>query len=172
MDYPGDENEQRIWGPSIPPKPTQISGADYLRSLKGDPATAAPAPQPLDGKPAAILGQQPSVFPGPRREHRRFSCQGSAQIREGGSNFSSWGTINDISMGGCYLEIAATIPQETILHMNLEVNGNRFQVKGTVRATYPMLGAGVKFTEVSQEDRARLEEVISAFAASTKTRVW
>ena len=106
-----------------------------------------------------------------RREHPRYPCQGSAQVRAANSEFSTWATINDISLGGCYIEVAATIPQETLLHMNLEINGIRFQAKGKVRATYPMLGAGVKFIEFAAEDRARIQEVISALAASAKVSV-
>jgi len=171
MDYPGDENEQGAWGSATTPKQPQVSGADYLRSLKRDPKGAAPTQPAAASNLVAPPEQPPSTFPGQRREHSRFPCQGSAQVKVGGSTFSSWGTISDISLGGCYLEITATIPQETILHMNLEVNGIRFRAKGNVRATYPMLGAGVRFVEISPEDRARLEELIGALATSAKAHV-
>ena len=61
----------------------------------------------------------------------------------------SWGTLTDLSISGCYIELKATFPVGAILDLDLELNGVRAQVKGEVRVSYPFLGMGVAFREMT-----------------------
>jgi hypothetical protein len=72
----------------------------------------------------------------------------------------TWATVTDISIGGCYVELAATLPIRTPVNMVLEVKGVRVEVKGTVRTSYPLVGMGIEFTGVAERERLALEEIL------------
>jgi hypothetical protein len=141
----------------------------YLKALKQftgpQAATAAapaqePAPEahPQPGSAANQLGEQ---FKGSeKRRSPRYKCEGSADIREEGCEVRTWATFTDISLHGCYVEAQATYPVGTLLHMKLEANGSRVETKGTVRVSYPYLGMGIAFVEMSDENRAHLKEML------------
>jgi hypothetical protein len=99
-----------------------------------------------------------------RRRYARYTCSGSVQLRKEWSSVSTWGTFTDISLGGCYVEMQATFPPETRLDLILELEGIRVHSKAVVRVTYPFLGMGLAFTEMSKEDNKHLREMISRLA--------
>ena len=99
----------------------------------------------------------------------RYACQGSAQIHEENSEISSWGSITDISLHGCYLETTATFPVGTKVRLQLELGGNRVESKGEVRVTYPFLGMGIVFREITSQNRLRLGDMV--LMAATEVRL-
>jgi hypothetical protein len=143
---------------------TEISGADYLRRLKQEQVPAAPAPrlQPVPVPPA-----HPAPSGAERRQSPRYKCEGSAEFRQEGSDVRTWGTFTDISLNGCYVEMTATFPVGTVVDLGLEAKGVRAQVQGEVRVVYPFLGMGIAFREVSEENRARLKEMVAWLAAES-----
>lgn len=134
------------------------NGVDYLRALKqsarADAATGvAPARDP------SLNAEQ---FQGPeKRRSMRYKCEGSAELREDGRDLRTWATFTDVSLHGCYVEAQATYPVGTILHMKLEAAGVRVESKGTIRVTYPYLGMGIAFGEMSEENLGRLRDLLS-----------
>ena len=148
------------------------AGIAYLRSLK-QPATP-PAGNPTPSDPA-----QPVTAPAPvadtgnrfqgaeKRRSPRFKCDGSAEICAEGSKVGTWARFSDISLHGCYVEAQATYPVGTMLHMKLEANGVRFETKGSVRVSYPYLGMGIAFVDMSDEIRSRLREMLATITHST-----
>ena len=56
-----------------------------------------------------------------------------------------WGTLTDISLHGCYVEMNATSPIDTKVDLVLKSFGIRIEVSGTVRTSYPFLGMGIGF---------------------------
>jgi len=147
-------------------------GAAYLAALKrsaGSPASGTAAarafdPAPPDSPP--FKGVAPGrTGPVPeKRRSPRYRCQGSAQLREVNSGVATWATFSDISMHGCYVEAAAGYPAGSTLTLLIEVNGFRVEAIGEVRVTYPGLGMGISFTQVSDEDRARLRELVRSIS--------
>jgi hypothetical protein len=141
-------------------------GVAYLRALKqstnrpdaGPPETGA-SEKPPD-LAAATVGER---FQGSeKRRGPRYKCEGSAQIREEGKEVHTWATFSDISVHGCYVEAQATYPAGTILHMKMETNTIRFEAKGSVRVSYPYLGMGIAFTEMTEENEAHLRRLLAA----------
>jgi len=135
----------------------ETSGADYLRRLKQDEnqqsrayIEPAPAPAPADTEQA-----QPE-----RRRNPRYKCEGSAAFRVRGSTVRTWGTFTDLSVSGCYVELKATFPVGAIIDLELELNGVRTQIKGEVRISYPFLGMGVAFRDMTKENRMQIEAMI------------
>lgn len=85
-------------------------------------------------------------------------------MRKEGDELRTWATFTDISLHGCYVEATATYPTGTLIEMKLEANGFKVTAKGAVRVTYPYLGMGIAFIEISDEDRARLRDLLRSIS--------
>jgi hypothetical protein len=142
---------------------SEVDGAEYLRRLKQDQV----GPQP----PVTQVTNQflkPSGGVVERRATPRFKCQGSAQVRQENSDVRTWGSITDISLHGCYLEMTATFPVGTTVFILLELGGNQVEVKGEVRASYPFLGMGISFREMTSQNRLRLGDMVLVAAREVR----
>lgn len=146
-------------------------GAAYLAALKRSAASPATgrAPERASDTPPDTSSPNPITTgrTGPIPEKRRsprYRCQGSAQLRDVQSGIATWATFSDISLHGCYIEAASCYPVGSTLTLAIEVNSFRVEVMGEVRITYPGLGMGISFTEVSDEHRARLRELIRSIS--------
>ena len=130
-------------------------GVSYLKALKqatGSPSGAAAAPVRAQDKAMETPSttQNSESFAGAeKRRSPRYKCEGSAELREDGCDVRTWATFTDVGLHGCYVEAQATYPAGTLLHMKLEVNGVRFEAKGKVRISYPYLGMGIAFEDIS-----------------------
>ena len=130
----------------------ETGNVDYFRALK----------RTLE-KDSASAAQQP----GDKRRSPRFKCAGSVEFRCQGSTVRTWATVTDLSRNGCYAEMQATSPADTPLDMIVDVMDIRVQVKGIVRVSYPFLGMGIAFTEISDADKKQLDEILSRLAGGT-----
>jgi hypothetical protein len=135
---------------------SEMDGVEYLRRLR----------QNLEGAQRFVTGppiveQELHGGHAERRAVPRFTCQGSAQVRREHSQVHTWASITDISMHGCYLEMASTFPVGTIVHVQIELVNVRVNLKGEVRATYPFLGMGIAFRDVPEEEHMLLTEIVN-----------
>lgn len=144
-------------------------GIAYLMALKqatGSQSGAASAParqQEQVSDPAT--GQNAEGFQGAeKRRSPRYKCEGSAEVREDGCDIRTWATFTDIGLHGCYVEAQATYPAGTVLHMKLDVNDIRFETKGRVRVSYPYLGMGIAFEDMSEENYTRLKQLLASLS--------
>jgi hypothetical protein len=140
-------------------------GIAYLMALKRNAGSAAAAPARESNSAAASL----SSPPGPeKRRSARYKCEGSAEMREAGCDVRTWATFTDISLHGCYVEAQATYPVGTVLHLRLESNGIRVEATGNVRVSYPYLGMGIAFVDITEENRLRLKELLASILRPSK----
>jgi len=145
-------------------------GTAYLRALKHatssqSGAAAAPAREPERLIENASTVESGDSFQGAeKRRSPRYKCEGSAEVREQGCDVRTWASFTDISLHGCYVEAQATYPAGTLLHMKLEANGIRVETKGKVRISYPYLGMGIAFEEISDENAARLKQLLASLS--------
>src|SRR5215472_7780549 len=145
-------------------------GVAYLRALKqatGSQSAAAPAPAPEPDKPLGAppaAGESESFGGAEKRRSPRYKCEVSAEVREDGCDVRTWATFTDVSLHGCYVEAQATYPAGTLLHMKMEVHRVRFETKGQVRVSYPYLGMGIAFEEMSAESVARLKQLLGGLS--------
>ncbi len=145
------------------------AGAAYLAALKqSSPPRAAgiaSARPPLAPRsPEARTG---GANPAPRPDKRkspRYRCQGSAHINEIGKAVAIWTTFTDISLHGCYVEATTAYRVGVKLGLKLEANGFRVEAIGEVRVSYPHLGMGISFSQMSDEDRERLRELVRSIS--------
>jgi hypothetical protein len=169
------------WNCGIDDAKSDSGGAGYLRRLKAgqqqtvephvdhfsssiDRATPAISAQlsSYDGTSADLKAgsNSNSSDPTERRRSPRFKCEGSAEFRVGGTDVRTWGTFTDLSVSGCYIEMTATFPVGAIVDLVLGLNGFRVRVKGEVRVSYPFLGMGVFFREISPENERELQAMV------------
>jgi hypothetical protein len=104
---PDRTNERQLKGRGMS---VEYSGADYLRRLKADQERPLASPSPAPATVRAALARAPDQQPNPaeRRRSPRYNCEGSAEFRVEGSDVRTWGTLTDISVHGCYIEMTAT----------------------------------------------------------------
>jgi hypothetical protein len=106
-----------------------------------------------------------------RRRNPRYKCEGSAEFRTDGSDVRTWGTFTDLSVGGCYIEMTATYPVGAVVTLALELNGMRAELKGEVRVSYPFLGIGVAFREVSPENQKQLQQMVRSLLPASRVAI-
>ena len=140
-------------------------GIAYLKALRE--ATAAAAAPAREANLPNEAAQNPGLATGERfggaekRRAPRYKCEGSAEVREEGCDVRTWATFTDIGLHGCYVEAQATYPAGTLLHLKLEADGVRFETKAKVRVTYPYLGMGIAFEDMSEDDAGRLKQLLA-----------
>lgn len=143
-------------------------GIAYLMALKRSAGAAAPAPAREETPQTTTDEEAPKAsasFQGAeKRRSPRYQCEGSVQMRETNCDVHTWSTFTDISMHGCYVEAQATYPVGTMLELKLEAKGIRVDTKGNVRVSYPYLGMGIAFTEMSDDNQARLKELLASLS--------
>ena len=87
-----------------------------------------------------------------------------------GTDVRTWGTFTDLSISGCYIEMTATFPVGAVVNLGLELNGLHVEVKGEVRVSYPFLGMGVAFREVSHDSQHRMQEMVRSLMPGNAPR--
>ena len=150
-----------------PDSRTTDDGASYLRRLKAQPGEE-PSSTPATVGPTAVAPQN-SVPEKDRRRSPRFKCAGSAEFTAEDGNVRMWGTLTDISLRGCSVEMSTTFPVDTKVALALDALGIRFRTRGTVRISYPFLGMGILITEIEPDQKVLLEQLLSALAKSSSS---
>jgi len=136
-------------------------GVNYLRRLKGAVAEGAPADASAKGDGRALADATSFAWK-ERRQSPRLRCSGSVEFRTESSDVRMWGTLTDISLHGCYVEMNATFPTGTKVDLVLKSSGIRIQAPGTVRTSYPFLGMGICFAGIEPEQQLQLNQLVDA----------
>jgi len=97
-----------------------------------------------------------------RRAHPRLKFNGKAEIRVLPDGLKALGTIVDLSLGGCCVELGGPIRFEAYSHVEIRlcVEGTNFQVAGIVRHRQDGFKIGVEFTDVSDRKAAQIRELM------------
>jgi hypothetical protein len=138
-------------------------GVDYLRRLKGALVEGAPADAVARSGGEAPAAAKNAVWK-ERRQSPRLRCSGSAEFRTEASDVRIWGTVTDVSLHGCYVEMNTTFPIGTKVDLVLKSFGIRIETPGTVRASYPFLGMGICFAEIEPVQQLHLKDLLTALA--------
>jgi CheY-like chemotaxis protein len=70
--------------------------------------------------------------------------------------------LTDLSLGGCYLEIASPFPVQTRVLLTMEIAHLHVQAQGAVRVMHPEIGMGVEFTQKTREQKEAVDRFIQA----------
>ncbi len=98
-----------------------------------------------------------------RRRDKRVACEGAAEIRRGDDEKASWGgRVSDLSAGGCYIEMPHPLPVNTEVTIALNILHSEFRCQAKVRTSHPFVGMGLLFTQVSVDDRRKLNDILAS----------
>jgi hypothetical protein len=131
---------------------------DKMDHEKGDPKAW---PVNIAAPRTTSKANEPSG-PKEKRAFPRFKCEGSVELRSGAGEVRTWGTVTDISLSGCYVEMQATFPVGERLNLLIEINRVRFRTGGQVRTNYPFLGMGISFEEISEAEGQNLRMIVAS----------
>jgi hypothetical protein len=121
----------------------------------------APAPRL---RPVRVQQQSAEGGAG-RRSTTRYACEGSVELRREGGAPALWGVLCDVSLTGCYVETTSPLPAHTRVEVLLKVEGVEIRGAGIVRTSHPSVGMGIALSEMSVEDRDRLDRLIAELEA-------
>jgi hypothetical protein len=93
---------------------------------------------------------------GERRQYSRRACRIDALVAIVGSSVRLPAQITDISLGGCYIEMLAPLPVNTLLDLTLNPGDTTMHAMGKVRSSQTGFGMGISFTGLSPEDFEKL----------------
>ncbi|MGH9530483.1 MAG: PilZ domain-containing protein [Terriglobales bacterium] len=74
--------------------------------------------------------------------------------------------LTDLSLGGCYLELASPFPVRTKLTLSMRAGETELRVEGIVRVMHPELGMGVEFTQKTGIQKEQVERFIQTLTGS------
>jgi CheY-like chemotaxis protein len=74
--------------------------------------------------------------------------------------------LTDLSVGCCYLEMAAPFPMNARVILTMRVAKLESRVEGVVRVMHPEIGMGVEFTRTTNQQRKHLEKFIQTLRHS------
>jgi hypothetical protein len=140
------EPQKNIWGINLP--------ADENDSAAQTGALRKTSHSRAEGRPATE-----------KRWHTRFECTGGASVRADGSGFPVHGQVKDIAQGGVYVETTTPLTANTEVYVKMNVEDIQIESAGVVRTSYPMVGMGISFQNISAENQERVDRVIQSIRA-------
>lgn len=87
-----------------------------------------------------------------RRQHARRACRIEAQLTLADGSAGPPGTITDISLGGCYVEMLSPLPLGSDVTLAFLAGGTPLRISCKVRSSQNGFGMGVSFTGMKPED--------------------
>ena len=92
-----------------------------------------------------------------RRLFQRLSIAVQTELHVRGNETPIRVETADISLGGCYIEMALTLPVGTPLDIVLWLGDEKLAVSGRVVTCHPQFGNGIQFTDMDSDSQRRLE---------------
>jgi len=102
-----------------------------------------------------------------QRSQFRFKCHNSVELHtQAGASF--WATIADLSVGGCYVEMAIPLPPGTKVSVGIWIGETKAWADCEVAYSTPGFGIGVKFNRISEPDLDRIRHFLGTLTAYAK----
>ncbi len=99
-------------------------------------------------------------LPGEKRWDARLGCSGAASIQPRGSQIPLHGVVKDVSKGGVYVEMMSPLPVNSEVLLKVNIEGITLEATGVVRTSYPMVGMGISFRDVSHDNLEKLAKIL------------
>jgi hypothetical protein len=98
---------------------------------------------------------------GERRQHPRFKVVLSVELQpEQGA--AIWANAADLSVGGCFVEMAIPLKKSARLKIGLWIDGAKVWFQGEVASSTPGFGIGIKFTKLTETEVTRLKSFLQS----------
>jgi hypothetical protein len=155
----GLEGARFLFSDHLPPSACRVANAEPDTYI----AETAPPPDTCPDH-AAVERRAHDRREQERRRHPRYNCAGIAKLWENGNEHSATGRVNEISRGGCYIEMMSPMRIGTAIRLELSVSGRTIHLEGIVRTSQPNFGMGVEFTRMAPAEAERLCHLVSELA--------
>ncbi len=115
--------------------------------------------------PSAVDDYQPASTE--LRGNPRYRCQNSIEVHvNGGASF--WGTVADLSLSGCYVEMPIPLEPGTKLKVGIWFGQAKAWAQAQVAHRTPGLGIGLNFLEISEPDRDQIRRFLANLSPFAK----
>ena len=99
----------------------------------------------------------------------RFVCDTGVRVHPEIGNAGYWGTVGDISLGGCYVFTFSPLPVGQVVTLDIKANDKEINVAGKTVSSHPGVGMGVAFNGFTPEDaEERLKGFVQHLASQPK----
>jgi hypothetical protein len=93
------------------------------------------------------------------------------RIHPESGNAGYWGTVGDISLGGCYVFTFSPLPAGQVVTLEIKANDKEIRLAGKTVSSHPGVGMGIAFSGFTQEDaEARLKAFLEQLAAKPQKK--
>jgi hypothetical protein len=102
------------------------------------------------------------------REKRRYvrrHCALPIELRTPAMPFALINETSDLSPGGCYVRLLANFAVGTKVDVVLWAGGTAISFRGTVRTADANVGNGIEFTDITDEQRNRVQSYLDEIKA-------
>ncbi|MGO9088381.1 MAG: PilZ domain-containing protein [Candidatus Sulfotelmatobacter sp.] len=97
-----------------------------------------------------------------RRRFQRLPIAVQTELRVQGNLMPIRVETADISLGGCYVEMALTLAVGTPLSIVLWLGQEKLAVDGRVATCHPQFGNGIEFTGICSDAQQRLQRFLES----------
>jgi hypothetical protein len=80
-----------------------------------------------------------------KRKHARYPCDLGVEVRTADAKTGYWGTLGDVSLGGCYVYTFSPLPAGTTVILVIKTSEAEIDASGKVVAFHPGVGMGIEF---------------------------
>jgi len=115
---------------------------------------------PLPGEGVDSFGYQSSTKD--RRRDVRVKSINSVELYPQGETSRIWSKANDLSLGGCFVEMPIPLKHGTTVKMALWLKETKLWITARVVSSRPGFGIGLQFSEMPQEDKDRLKQFLQS----------
>ncbi|MFQ5817025.1 MAG: PilZ domain-containing protein [Terriglobia bacterium] len=143
-------DKKYIWGVALPSRRPD----DYILSEE-----TAPGAPPEPAAPLKV-SFEPAWSGVERRQHPRYRGAGEVEATDLATNTAVCGMLSDISRGGCYVDVMSPLAAGTPIRIRINTTDAIVETRGVVRSSHPSMGMGLEFTEMSPENRQRLDTLM------------
>jgi hypothetical protein len=104
-----------------------------------------------------------------KRRFPRFVCDTGVRVHPEIGNAGYWGTVGDISLGGCYVFTFSPLPAGQVVTLDIKAGDKEIHVAGKTVSSHPGVGMGIAFNGYTAEDaEERLKGFVQNLASQPK----
>lgn len=95
-----------------------------------------------------------------RRGNERYPCNGSASVHSAALSTPIWGTLRDISAGGCYVQCVNPSEKGDIVSGQFVINGVQINGVAEVCSTRATVGMGLQWCDLGWDGQEKLNNLL------------
>jgi hypothetical protein len=101
---------------------------------------------------------------GARRADERYPCNGSVSLRTSTLATPIWGTLRDISAGGCYVQCVNVASKGDIVSGQFYLYGVLINGVAAVHSSRPTVGMGLQWCDLGWDGKEKLNKILRSLS--------